>query len=85
MTRIPVKFRESLNISESMKAFIKKCLEVDDTKRMSLNDLKDWLEGRGSHLKLGNGLSQREDNLPLRLNLTHKTTSTIDKIGMNQS
>ena len=36
MVRIPVKFRESLNLSNEIKQFIKKCLQVDETKRMSL-------------------------------------------------
>lgn len=45
MTRIPVRFRESLNISEPVKMFIKKCLEVDESKRMSLDDLKQWIAG----------------------------------------
>jgi serine/threonine protein kinase len=36
MTRIPVKFRDSLNISSPTKDFIRKCLEVDERKRMAL-------------------------------------------------
>jgi serine/threonine protein kinase len=36
MTRVPVKFRSSINISENLKDFIKKCLEVNEAKRMSL-------------------------------------------------
>lgn len=42
MVRIPVKFRESLNISNEMKQFIRKCLEVNEDTRMSLSDLKEW-------------------------------------------
>lgn len=30
MTRVPVKFRESLNLSADIKNFIKKCLEVNE-------------------------------------------------------
>jgi hypothetical protein len=40
MVRIPVKFRESLNISPDMKDFIKKCLEVEEKRRISLEGLK---------------------------------------------
>lgn len=40
MIRIPVKFRDSLNISTEMKSFIKKCLEINEEQRMSLSDLK---------------------------------------------
>lgn len=43
MTRIPVRFRDTLKISEPMKDFIKKCLEVDEKQRMSLEDLKSWI------------------------------------------
>lgn len=49
MTRIPVKFRDSLNISEPLKDFIKRCLEVDERQRMSLEDLKVWMSTGGHH------------------------------------
>ena len=42
MTKIPVKFKSSVSISESLKDFIKKCLEVSESRRMSLKDLKEW-------------------------------------------
>ena len=42
MVRIPVRFRETLGISEETKQFIKKCLEVSEDQRMSLGDLKEW-------------------------------------------
>jgi serine/threonine protein kinase len=42
MVRIPVKFRDSLGISEDIKNFIRKCLEVDEEKRMSLSEMKNW-------------------------------------------
>ena len=42
MLQTPVKFRESLKLSPEIKAFIKRCLEVDEKKRMSLEDLKNW-------------------------------------------
>jgi serine/threonine protein kinase len=42
MVKDPVTFRESLNLSEGMKSFIKKCLEVKEDQRMSLADLKEW-------------------------------------------
>lgn len=53
MTRIPVKFRDSLNISSPTKDFIKKCLNVDETKRMSLEELKLWLEEQPSRNNQG--------------------------------
>ena len=43
MVRIPVKFKDSLKISSDMKDFIRKCLEIDQNKRMSLQDLKQWI------------------------------------------
>jgi serine/threonine protein kinase len=42
MTKIPVKFKETLAVSPMVKDFIRKCLEVDETKRMSLAELKSW-------------------------------------------
>lgn len=42
MIKVPVKFRDSLNISEETKRFVKKCLEVSEDQRMSLSDLKEW-------------------------------------------
>jgi hypothetical protein len=42
MVKVPVKFRESLNLSDGMKQFIKKCLEVNEDQRMALADLKEW-------------------------------------------
>lgn len=81
MTRIPVKFRDSLNISEPLKAFIKKCLEVDDTRRMSLENLKEWIGSVPT--KPFNPLALRQENMPLppKLNLSHKPNSNIDKIS----
>ncbi len=40
MVRIPIKFKDSLKISSDMKDFIRKCLETDENKRMSLQGLK---------------------------------------------
>lgn len=51
MTRIPVKFRDSLNISSPTKDFIKKCLEVEENKRMSLEDLKSWMQNSPKGVK----------------------------------
>ena len=44
MVKIPVKFRDSLKISSDLKDIIRKCLEVNESKRMSVQDLKNWLE-----------------------------------------
>ena len=66
-----------------MKDFIRKCLEIDEKKRMSLDDLKDWLEANGCErnnstksdpLKL-----KKEENMP-KLNLSHKPNSQIEKL-----
>lgn len=40
MVRIPIKFKDSLKISSDMKDFIRKCLETDENKRMSLQGLR---------------------------------------------
>jgi len=40
MVRIPVSFK--VKVSEEIQSFIKKCLEVDEQKRMSFSDLKEW-------------------------------------------
>ena len=45
MVRVPVSFK--VTVSDSVKAFIKKCLEVDESKRMGLSDLKTWSEKNG--------------------------------------
>ena len=42
MTKIPVKFKSTVSISDTLKDFIKKCLEVNEAQRMSLKDLKEW-------------------------------------------
>ena len=44
MTRIPVKFKETIVISKDIKEFIKKCLEVDESKRMCLAGMRDWID-----------------------------------------
>ena len=44
MQRIPVKFRESLKLSENFKNFISKCLEINESKRMTVEGLKAWLD-----------------------------------------
>lgn len=46
MTRIPIKFRDSLKISNDTKEFIRKCLEINESKRMSLDGLKDWIKNQ---------------------------------------
>lgn len=66
MTRIPVKFRDSLNITSPTKDFIKKCLEVDEKKRMSLQDLKSWMQG-----STGGLIKNQESALNLRKPFTN--------------
>lgn len=48
MSRIPVRFRDSVPVSSATQDFIKKCLEVDESKRMSLSGLKEWSKNGGS-------------------------------------
>lgn len=43
MVKIPVKFRDSLKISSDLKDFIRKCLEISEAKRMSLEGLVEWI------------------------------------------
>jgi hypothetical protein len=38
MVKVPVTF--TVKASDDLKIFIKKCLEVDESKRMSLSDMK---------------------------------------------
>jgi len=64
MVRIPVKFRESLNISNEMKTFIKKCLEVNEDARMSLNDLKEW--------NSKNSVDHIPEDLPVKKTASHQ-------------
>ena len=42
MVRVPVCCKDSLQLSSPTKKFIRKCLEVNEENRMSLQDLKDW-------------------------------------------
>jgi serine/threonine protein kinase len=42
MTKIPVRFKTGVNISDNIKDFIKKCLEVNEAKRMGLKELREW-------------------------------------------
>lgn len=44
MIRVPVKFRDGLGISSEMRAFIRKCLDINEEARMGLAELKDWNE-----------------------------------------
>lgn len=44
MTRLPVKFKEHIALTKDIKDFIKKCLEVDESKRMNLTDLREWFD-----------------------------------------
>ena len=44
MQKIPVKFRDSLKLSDNIKNFIRKCLDINENKRMSIDGMKAWLE-----------------------------------------
>lgn len=66
MVTVPVTFRESLNLSEGMKLFIKKCLEVNEEQRMSLNDLKEWNKNNSYESLKEGGMNYLPDNLQLQ-------------------
>lgn len=63
MVRVPVTFRVAA--SDSIKAFIKKCLEVDESKRMGLSDLKSWSEKNGRRRSLSEKPKQEATRQPL--------------------
>ena len=71
MVKVPVKFRESLNISEETKRFIKKCLEVNEDQRMSLAELREW-NRNNSYESLRDGMN----SLNRSLELVKKTNSS---------
>ena len=49
---------------------------------MSLQDLKEWIKGENDMVESVNPLGQRNDNLPSRLNLSHKPQSNIEKLAL---
>ena len=49
MTKVPVKFKSSVSISDTLKDFIRKCLEVNEGRRMGLKDLREWLLKHDHH------------------------------------
>jgi serine/threonine protein kinase len=66
MVTVPVTFRESLTLSEGMKLFIKKCLEVNEEQRMSLNDLKEWNKNNSYESLKEGGMNYLPENLQLQ-------------------
>lgn len=64
MVKVPVRFRDSLNISEQTKRFIAKCLEVNEDQRMSLADLRDW-NRNNSYDSLKDGMNSLNRSLEL--------------------
>lgn len=66
MVTVPVTFRESLSLSEGMKLFIKKCLEVNEEQRMSLNDLKEWNKNNSYESLKEGGMNYLPENLQLQ-------------------
>lgn len=66
MVTVPVTFRESLSLSEGMKLFIKKCLEVNEEQRMSLNDLKEWNKNNSYESLKDGGMNYLPENLQLQ-------------------
>jgi hypothetical protein len=43
MSRVPVKFRETVSVSKEVKDFMRKCLEIDENRRVGLTDLRNWI------------------------------------------
>lgn len=78
MTKIPVKFKESLNLSKEMKEFIRKCLEVDQQKRMSLPDLREWSNHHPSMRNASEKVLQRKVSVP-EIAITRKPASDMEK------
>jgi hypothetical protein len=74
MTKIPVKFKDSLKLSTDFKDFIRKCLEISESKRMSLEGLKQWIEEQE-----GGADKQKENVLNYQPRLMQKPT-TFDKL-----
>jgi serine/threonine-protein kinase ULK2 len=66
MVTVPVTFRESLSLSEGMKLFIKKSLEVNEEQRMSLNDLKEWNKNNSYESLKEGGMNYLPENLQLQ-------------------
>lgn len=65
MVKVPVKFRDSLAISEETKRFIRQCLEVNEDQRMSLADLRHW-NNSNSYESLRDGMNSLNRSLELR-------------------
>jgi serine/threonine protein kinase len=42
MVRIPVKFSNSVKVSDELKEFIKRCLEVDEIKRIGVTEIQSY-------------------------------------------
>lgn len=75
MVKVPVKFRDSLKISSDLKDFIRKCLEINESKRMSLEGLVEWIQEQE-----GNDEKQNRENVFLQPpKLTQKNT-TFEKL-----
>jgi serine/threonine protein kinase len=52
MTRVPVKFKETVTVSKEVKDFIRKCLEIDENRRMGLADLRNWINESPKSLEM---------------------------------
>lgn len=52
MTRVPVKFKETVSVSKEVKDFIRKCLEIDENRRMGLADLRNWISEAPKSLEM---------------------------------
>lgn len=87
MVKDPVTFRESLNLSDGMKSFIKKCLEVKEEQRMSLADLKEWNKNNSYEtlkegginympsIELSKKICSSKENKPVLGELTNRVAS----------
>ena len=63
-----------------MKKFITKCLEVDEQKRMSLEDLEAWISTESIEQKVSLTEELATLNCLSNLNGTHKMSSQVEKV-----
>jgi hypothetical protein len=67
---IPIKFKDNRDVSDEIKKFIKKCLDVEENNRMTFEEIKGWGKGKfgkkGEHGKYHSIL----ENVQHKLNIT---------------
>lgn len=81
MTRIPVKFKETITISKDIKEFIKKCLEVDESKRMCLAGMRDWIDNHSDRQRAKSSSVQEKKISPPSIQYETKVLGEIKPLG----